>query len=153
MVKTNSDKEPTYLEVQLHTSNAGDLYRIGKLVASANGAPLSFRANKRHRNNERYQKWNDIEIEVRGEHVAVKVNELLQSEAIVKSEPGHIALRNESSVIEYRNIRLVPLEAPMLAHVPDERPKADPAGDTTKDVAINTSKDNVPTNKQPEPNH
>lgn len=111
LVQPGMDRAPVFLEVQLHTANAGDLYQIGNLKATVNGQPLAIRANKRHKSNERYQKWNSLAIIVRNKSVAVFINGLLQNEATVETDSGHIALRNESSVVEFRNVRLIPLES------------------------------------------
>ncbi|HUT11913.1 MAG TPA: DUF1080 domain-containing protein [Thermoguttaceae bacterium] len=65
-----------------------------------------------HPTNEKPQgEWNDYEIIVQGGDLTLKVNGLVQNEATeVLEVSGPIGLQSEGAPIEYRNIRLVPLD-------------------------------------------
>ncbi len=112
MLTDRDNPNPSYLEVQLHTDNAGDLYRRGSFSSWSRGQPIEFRATKWEKSNERHGGlWNHMEITVHGGDVRVVVNGVVQNEASRgPDKPGHILLRHEGSQVEFRHIHLVPLE-------------------------------------------
>ena len=112
MLTDRDNVNPSYLEVQLHTDNAGDLRPIGSFSGWSRGQPIQFRATKRQKSNERHGGlWNHIVIIVDGRDVRVAVNGVMQNEANRgPDKPGHILLRHEGSQVEFRNVHLVPLE-------------------------------------------
>ena len=112
MLTDRDEVNPSYLEVQLHTGNAGDLYRIGSFSGWSRGQPIQFRATKWKKSSERHGgQWNHMEITVDGRNARVAVNGVIQNEANRgPDKPGHILLKHEGSQVEFRNIHLVPLE-------------------------------------------
>ena len=113
MLTDRDDVNPSYLEVQLHTDNAGDLYRRGSFSAWSRGQPIEFRATKWEKSNERHGGlWNHMEITVHGGDMRVVVNGDVQNEASRgPDKPGYILLRHEGSQVEFRHMHLVPLES------------------------------------------
>lgn len=104
---------PTLIECQLQAGNAGDLLAL-------NGAPLdgavseggSVPVLKRHgESSERPAgEWNEAEIECRGDRITVRINGVLQNECTGANTRGYLALQSEGGPLEFRNIRLTPLE-------------------------------------------
>ena len=106
-----SSNRPVYLEVQLHPGNCGDFYMINGFQAWAAGQPIGFRAVKWNESNERYQKWNQLEITVVSGSARVSVNGEVQNQADkLPAGASHVLLRNEGSMVEFRDVTLEPLE-------------------------------------------
>jgi len=104
---------PKCVEAQLANRRAGDIFTIGQFPLK--GDPQRTRGRytaMAHPTNEKPQgEWNDYEIILQGGNLTLKVNGLVQNEATeVLEVPGTIGLQSEGAPIEYRNIRLVPLD-------------------------------------------
>ena len=104
---------PKSIEAQLANQNAGDIFHIGDFPI--NGAPertAGRRTAKIHPSNEKPQgQWNEYICIIKGEELTLKVNGLVQNEASgVEEVSGAIGLQSERAPIEYRNIRLYPLD-------------------------------------------
>lgn len=105
---------PKSLEAQLAKDNAGDFWVIGTTIEIDN--PEGRIMGRRHLNltdgSERpIGEWNDYKIECRGDEVTVWVNGDLVNHARKSSATrGAICLQSEGAPVEFRNIRLVPLE-------------------------------------------
>lgn len=122
---------PRSIEAQLMQTNAGDIYDIGnvgfaellvvreKAVAAA-GADAE--AVKRAQGQRRVPKagassempigeWNTYEITCSGDTMTLVVNGVQQNRATkIGATEGHIALQSEGAPIEFRNVKLTPLE-------------------------------------------
>jgi Domain of Unknown Function (DUF1080) len=112
---TGPDKVwPRCIEAQLQSGEAGDFWLV-------DGARLNTPAERvdqgtpRHRlrtrtNEKPIGEWNQYEITVDGDRIALRVNgELLNEGTGAEEVPGKIALQSEGAEIHFRNIRLTPL--------------------------------------------
>ncbi len=104
---------PKSIEAQLMNHNAGDFFTIGGFQFKTD--PERFkgrRTAKMHPTNEKEQgEWNEYVIEVDGGDVTLTVNGLVQNKATdAEVVPGYIGLQSEGAPIEFRNVRLVPLD-------------------------------------------
>lgn len=105
---------PKSLEVQLGSGDAGDFWVIGTEIDVENEA--SRKEDRRHKNltddsEKPLGEWNEMEIVCRGDEVVVKVNGELVNHATNSSvTKGAISLQSEGTPIEYRNVKLTPLE-------------------------------------------
>jgi hypothetical protein len=104
---------PKSLEVQLANGDAGDFWVIGTTIDVENAEKR--RKDRRHLNlsdgdEKPIGEWNTMEITCRGDEVIVKVNGKLVNRATNLSQTkGAIALQSEGTPIEFRNIKLGPL--------------------------------------------
>jgi hypothetical protein len=106
---------PKCLEAQLGSGSAGDVILVGGTqleVAPERADPDRPRVKKRITTAERpVGKWNKYEITFRGDRLILKVNGKLVNEGWgADVTPGSIALQSEGGVIQFRNIRLTPIE-------------------------------------------
>ncbi|HWA25202.1 MAG TPA: DUF1080 domain-containing protein [Lacunisphaera sp.] len=122
---------PKSIEAQLMQTNAGDIYDIGnvgfaeltavraKAVAEAGTDAEAVKRAQGQRRVPRTQpssekpvgEWNTYEITCAGETVSLRVNGVEQNRATqVGATEGHIALQAEGAPIEFRNVKLTPLE-------------------------------------------
>ena len=122
---------PRSIEAQLMQTNAGDIYDIGgvgfaellavreKAVAAAGADAEALKRAQAQRKVARAQatsekpagEWNTYEITCAGDTVTLRVNGVLQNRATkLGATGGHIALQSEGAAIEFRNVRLTPLE-------------------------------------------
>lgn len=122
---------PRSIEAQLMQTNAGDLYDIGsvgfaellavreKAVAAAGADAEAVKRAQAQRKVARHQpssekpvgEWNTYEITCAGDTVILRVNGVEQNRATrLGAAAGHIALQSEGAAIEFRNVRLTPLE-------------------------------------------
>ncbi len=107
---------PRSLECQLASGNAGDFWVIGGLefAEHAQGGKRvnGRRTVKLHESSEKPPgEWNQYDIICKDDWVVVLVNGMLQNVATACSDKsGRICLQSEGAPIEYRNIRLEPLE-------------------------------------------
>ncbi len=122
---------PRSLEAQLMETNAGDFWVIdgvetnehAKLVAQAVAAAgADEKAITQARGNRRTPKawpasekspgeWNTYDILCVGDVVTVRVNGVEQNRATgVTEQAGHICLQSEGALIEFRNVKLEPLQ-------------------------------------------
>ena len=102
------------VEVQLANGNAGDFWVIGKELDVPDEE--SRKKGRRHLNltddsEKPLGQWNTMEITCKGNEVIVKVNGDLVNHATNVSETrGAIALQSEGAPIQYRNVKLKPLQ-------------------------------------------
>lgn len=122
---------PKSIEAQLMQTNAGDLYDIGnvgfaellavreKAVAAAGADAEAVKRAQAQRKVARSKdsseksvgEWNTYEITCSGDTVTLRVNGVDQNRATkLGATEGHIALQSEGAAIEFRNVRLTPLE-------------------------------------------
>jgi len=93
----------------------GDIWNIDEVKMRVDPARTSGRHTaKLHDSNERpIGEWNDYEVTLDGGNLEIKVNNLLQNLASeCEVVPGKICLQAEGSPKEFRNLVLVPIEAP-----------------------------------------
>ena len=121
---------PKGLEAQLMEKNAGDFWVIGgvetvehaRLVEQAVAAAGTDESKIKHaRDNRRTPKaqpssekasgeWNTYDIACAGDTVTVRVNGVEQNRATgVTVQEGHICLQAEGAAVEFRNVKLEPL--------------------------------------------
>jgi hypothetical protein len=104
---------PRCLEVQLGSGDAGDFWVIGTTLDMPNIEKR--KSDRRHLNltdnsEKPLGEWNTMEITCRGDAISVKINGELVNEATKLSQSkGAIALQSEGTPIEFRNIKLRPL--------------------------------------------
>jgi hypothetical protein len=125
------DVWPLSLEAQLQQTNAGDIYAIGgvetaEIVAAreqaVTAAGSDAEALKRAQGLRRAPRakdssekpvgeWNTYEIICAGDTITLLVNGVAQNRATKAGvSEGHIALQSEGAAIEFRHVRLTPLE-------------------------------------------
>lgn len=103
---------PRSVEAQLHAGNAGDFICIGGTEIVGDPARTSGRRIvKSHAAERPAGEWNEYEIIVNGGEITLIVNgEVLNHATGAEVVAGAIALQSEGTPIQFRNIRLVPLE-------------------------------------------
>lgn len=105
---------PKSIEVQLAKGDAGDFWIIGTELDVVNEEQR--KKDRRHLNltddsEKPHGQWNQIEIVCQADEITVKVNgELVNHATNCSVTDGAICLQSEGAPIEYRNIRLVPIE-------------------------------------------
>ncbi|MCF7668933.1 MAG: DUF1080 domain-containing protein [Verrucomicrobia bacterium] len=111
---TGEDKVwPRSIEAQGMRNNIGDIWNIGEFPMTVDPERTSGRRTaKMHQSNEKpLGEWNDYEIELAGEDLAIRVNRLLQNKASdCWVTPGKICLQSEGAKMEYRNIVVIPIK-------------------------------------------
>jgi hypothetical protein len=105
---------PRSVEVELLSGSAGDFWLMeGAPLATPPGHLDAVAANHRPRRRAAERpvgEWNHLEVTMRGDRVAVKVNGTVVNEGTSAEElAGKIALQSEGAPIEFRNIRLAPI--------------------------------------------
>jgi hypothetical protein len=112
----NPDKVwPRSVEAQLQSGNAGDIWNIDDFDMKTAPARTKGRwTGKMKPSNEKpLGEWNSYRIVLDGGKLEMWVNGELQNSATdVQLLPGRIALQSEGAHIEFRNIRLKPLDGP-----------------------------------------
>ena len=104
---------PKSIEAQLHHRNAGDIWNIGEFDMDTDASRRSGRRTERLAPSSEHPlgEWNRYRITVAGERLELEGNGVLQNTARWCAEvPGTIALQSEGAPIEFRSIRLWPLE-------------------------------------------
>jgi hypothetical protein len=106
---------PRSVEAQLHSGNAGDFWNIGDFKMTADAGRTNGRNTKKTHGAERPigpdGGWNEYEIIVNRGDVILRVNgEELNRATQVEEVPGHICLQSEGAEIQFKSVRLVPLE-------------------------------------------
>lgn len=103
---------PKSIEAQLHTRNAGDFWVIGGTSFKEHTSAVDRRVPKMQDSNENpIGEWNRYLIECRGDGIKVYVNGLLQNVATeVTVCDGYIGLQSEGTPIEFRTVRVEPLD-------------------------------------------
>ena len=104
---------PTLIECQLEAGNAGDLL-------SLNGAPIDgaepmspsvlILKNRGESSERPAGEWNEADIECRGDRITVRINGVLQNECTGADTCGYLALQSAGGPLEFRNVRLTPLD-------------------------------------------
>jgi hypothetical protein len=103
---------PQAIEAQLNSKDAGDIWIINDYPAKLDPARTKGRRTVKMKptNEKEIGEWNQYDIIVNGPNITLMVNGELQNEATdVKVQPGRIGLQSEGSVIEFRNVELIPL--------------------------------------------
>lgn len=109
----HGDVWPKSVEAQLANRRAGDIFTIGKfpLTGDPQRTKGRYTAMAEPSNEKPQGEWNQYEIVLKGTDLTLKVNGLVQNVASgVLEAPGTIGLQSEGAPIEYRNVRLVPLD-------------------------------------------
>ncbi len=103
---------PKSVEAQLHSGNAGDFWNIDDYTMTAAPDRTKGRNTKKTHAAERpVGEWNEYEIIVDKGDVILYVNgEELNRATGVEENAGKICLQSEGAEIQFRNIRLVPLD-------------------------------------------
>ena len=111
---------PGYMEIQLLTGRAGDLYRIGTIQLEDSNGPLQFTSPRTHEVKDPAGQWNKLKVTVRGGAAEVEINGVTVNKTLKGPiGPGRIVLRNENNPISFRSLLLHPLDPP--AEIPDRR--------------------------------
>jgi len=104
---------PKSVEAQLHSRNAGDIWNIDKVKMTVDPDRTKGRRTiKLHETNEKpLGEWNQYEITVDHGTITLKVNGLVQNMATDCEEvAGKIALQSEGAAIEFRDIKIKPID-------------------------------------------
>jgi len=104
---------PRSIEAQLQSGNAGDFWNIDRFGMEVDAARTNGRHTARMQpsSEKPLGEWNRYEILVDGPRVELRVNGVLQNTADWCEElPGKICLQSEGAYIEFRDVRLRPLE-------------------------------------------
>jgi 3-keto-disaccharide hydrolase len=103
---------PKSVEAQLESGNAGDFWNIDNVRMTVDPARTKGRNTKHTHGAERpIGEWNEYEIVVSHGDVVLKVNgEELNRASAVEEVPGYICLQSEGAEIQFRSVRLAPLE-------------------------------------------
>ena len=104
---------PKSIEAQLMSGNAGDIWNIDKFEMEVDEDRTSGRHTRKiHPTNERpLGQWNHYKITLFGGDLTLEVNGKIQNVGRWCEElPGKICLQSEGARIQFRNIRLTPLE-------------------------------------------
>ncbi|MDX2017832.1 MAG: DUF1080 domain-containing protein [Planctomycetota bacterium] len=120
---------PRSVEAQLMSENAGDFWNIDEFRMKADPARTKGRNTKKLAMAERpVGEWNEYEIIVNKGVVALYVNgQLLNRADDVEEISGWIALQSEGAEIHFKDVRLIPLDAP-APRTPAHTPKAGSGG-------------------------
>lgn len=103
---------PRSVEAQLQSGSAGDFWNIDKFVMKVDDARTKGRnTRKTHAAELPIGQWNEYEIIVDHKTVTLNVNgETLNRAWDVEETPGKICLQSEGAEIQFRNIRLAPIQ-------------------------------------------
>ena len=103
---------PKSIEAQLESGNAGDFWNIDNVVMTVDPARTKGRNTKKTHGAERpIGEWNEYEIIVHEGDIVLFVNgEELNHATNVEVVPGKICLQSEGAEIQFRSVRLTPLE-------------------------------------------
>lgn len=103
---------PKSVEAQLQSGQAGDFWNIDEFKMTAEKSRTNGRNTKRTHTAERpLGEWNEYEIIVNKGDVVLYVNgEELNRATDVEEVAGSICLQSEGAEIQFRNIRLTPLD-------------------------------------------
>ena len=105
---------PSCLEAQLMHNRAGDFWKIGEIEATTDAERHTANGrNTRHVVNAEKPlgEWNRYDIFFQDEHVTLVVNgQFVNSATAVSQRKGRICLQSEGVPIEFRRIRITPLD-------------------------------------------
>ena len=97
---TQGQPHVTGYEVQIWNENPNEKYRTGSLVNHVSAKKADFKPDE----------WNAYEIRVDGDQWSIKLNgKPILAAADGKSKIGHIGMQSNGFKIEFRNIKLKPL--------------------------------------------
>ncbi len=111
--KSGEDKTwPRSIEAQLQSGSAGDFWNIGEYPMETDASRLKGRnTRKTHGNEKAIGAWNRYRIICDGPWVRLEVNGAVLNEAWgCEVLRGPICLQSEGSELQFRTVRLVPLE-------------------------------------------
>jgi len=102
---------PKAIETQLKKDNAGDFVLLSQATLNGLVNPKNLRVEKKAPSSEKPAgEWNRVEITVRGNTLASRVNGVLQNSGTgIYTDAGQICLQSEGGPIEFRNITIEPL--------------------------------------------
>ena len=104
---------PECFECQLQAGNAGDIVGLGgvRTTATADATSAITVTRKQNPSNEKPAgEWNKAEITCRAGEISITINGLPQNHATGLSlSSGYVALQSEGGPVEFRNVRLTPL--------------------------------------------
>lgn len=112
-VDGNDQVWPRSIEAQLHSGNAGDIWNIGEVPMRTDDARREGRrTRKAHESSEKpIGEWNKYRIVLDGGTLELWVNGVLQNRAdACEVRRGRIALQSEGAFIQFRNLRIRPME-------------------------------------------
>ena len=104
---------PKSIEAQLAHTRAGDVFHIGAFPMKAHPERTKGRRTAKllESNEKPLGQWNKYECILKGADLTLKVNGVVQNQITeVQELPGAVGLQSEGAPIEYRNIRLCPLD-------------------------------------------
>jgi hypothetical protein len=102
---------PKCIEIQLAHQHAGDILTIGDFPLQTGRNKGRFTPMMKKPNEKPQGQWNEYEVTMQGGRLKLVVNGELQNEGTKAGElPGTIGLQSEGAPIEFRRIRLVPLD-------------------------------------------
>jgi hypothetical protein len=105
------DTWPKSIEAQLANQHAGDIFTIGEFPLKTGRNKGRYTPKMKPSNEKPQGQWNEYEITIQGGNLTLVVNGEVQNEGTDAAElPGTIGLQSEGAPIEFRNIRLVPLD-------------------------------------------
>lgn len=110
---TGADKVwPKSIEAQLQSGSAGDFWNIDEVKMTVDPARTKGRNTKHTHAAERaVGEWNEYEIVVNHGDVILYVNgEELNRATNVEEDAGYICLQSEGKEIQFKSVRVVPLE-------------------------------------------
>lgn len=105
---------PRSVEAQLMSGNAGDIWNIGEVPMRADPVRTRGRRTAKFRGAENPPgEWNRYRITLDGDRFLLEVNGHVVNEVVgVESLSGPIALQSEGAPIEFRSIRITPIDRP-----------------------------------------
>jgi len=103
---------PECYECQLMAGNAGDLYAMAGCSTAETRASGTNGMKKLLPSNEKpVGEWNKAEITCDGGNITIYINGELQNKATGASlAEGYVGLQSEGEAVEFRNVRLTPIE-------------------------------------------
>jgi hypothetical protein len=103
---------PKSIEAQLESGNAGDFWNIDKVKMTVDPSRTNGRITKKTHGAERpVGEWNEYEIIVNHGDIVLYVNgEELNHATEVEEVPGFICLQSEGAEIQFKSIKVAPLE-------------------------------------------
>lgn len=112
-VQDKDEVWPKSIEAQLHSGNAGDFWVIGGTTFKEHTTgPEARRVVKMKDSTENpLGEWNTYRIECRANNIKVFVNSVLQNVATEATVcAGYIALQSEGTPVEFRTVKVEPLD-------------------------------------------
>lgn len=104
---------PKSIEAQLASQNAGDIWNIDMFLMDVAEERTEGRRTKKMKptNEKPLGEWNHYKITLDDDKLTLEVNGEVQNTATeVEDVPGKICLQSEGAEIQFRNIRLTPIE-------------------------------------------